>query len=141
MWILDSVANTNGELILRWMFLFAAPQLFESYEAGIFSLLHLLTAFSALAVTNGLAGILTVKVKSMNDIYWNLYGRILSFFGHILSVTITGLQIWTGFIVANLVTSMFARHSSLPIFAAFTITGIFLLGAINSAFTTIKDLR
>lgn len=141
MWILDSVANTNGEQILRWMFLFAAPKLFESYENGVFSLLHLLTAFSALAVANGLAAMLSIKVKAMSDSLWQMYGRVLSFFGHILSVTITGLQIWAGFIVANLVTSMFARHSSVPIFAAFTITGIFLLGAVNSAFTLVKDLR
>lgn len=141
MWILDSVANTNGEQILRWMFLFAAPKLFESYEAGVFSLLHLLTAFSALAVANAFAAMLTVKVKAMSEGLWLLYGRVLSFLGHILSVTITGLQIWSGFIVANLVTSMFSRHSSVPIFAAFTITGIFLLGAVNSAFSTVKDLR
>ena len=141
MWILDTVANTNGEQILRWMFLFAAPQLFEAYEAGVFSLLHLLTAFSALTVANALASMLTIKVKTLSDSAWLFYGRILSFLGHVLSVAITGLQIWSGFIVANLVTSMFARHSSVQIFAAFTITGIFLLGAVNSAFTAIKDLR
>jgi hypothetical protein len=141
MWILDAVSNTNGEQILRWMFLFAAPQLFQTYEAGVFSLLHLLTAFSALAVANGFGAMLSAKVKTMNDSLWQVYGRMLSFLGHIISVTISGLQIWSGFIVANLVTSMFERHSSVQIFAAFTITGIFLLGAVNSAFTSIQDLR
>lgn len=141
MWLLDGVQNTNGEQILRWMFLFAGPTLFQNYEAGIFSLLHLLTAFSALAVASIFAVALTKKVKSMSDATWATYGRILSFVGHVVSVAITAMQIWSGFIISTLMMSMFSRNSSVSVFAAFTITGIFLLGAVNSAFTDIKNLR
>lgn len=141
MWILDGVQNTNGEQILRWMFLFAGPTLFQNYEAGIFSLLHLLTAFSALAVANTFAVALTKKVKSMTDTTWQVYGRLLSFVGHVVSVAITAMQIWSGFIISTLMMSMFSRNSSVSVFAAFTVTGIFLLGAVNSAFTEIKSLR
>jgi hypothetical protein len=70
-----------------------------------------------------------------------VFGRLASFAGDIVLNIEAGLQIWTGFIMASIVTSMFANHNSLLIFSLFTIAGIFIMGVFNAALPPLKDLR
>lgn len=141
MWILENVNRDTAQNVLRWTFLFAAPVLFNNFDESVFSFIELLIAVSFLWLTITICTSLTNVSQSMPAATWETWGRLLSFLGHILLNAMLVLQIWLGFIISNLVTSMYKQHSSILVFTIFAISCVFVLAVCDTLLYEPKKLR
>lgn len=143
MWFFDTHKYEHGEQIVRWTFLFAAPEIFRNFQSVNFSFLHLLIGFILIVVLtllgNGLSFI--VKMEAMNTKNWSLYGRLIQFAAKIIYNLIVATQIWTGFVLAKFFVEVFEQNNDLYVFSIFVIALIAFLAVITSALPKVNELR
>lgn len=143
MWFFSEHNSDHGEQILRWTFLFAAPNLFKQIEISTFSFLHLFVGILLLVfvtiVKEGLTKLASKEVLNNNQ--WEKYGRLIDFIAQIVYNVMIATQIWTGLVLANIIEKIFNKHNDMLIFSGFSIGLIFFLAVLRTITTPIKKLR
>ena len=141
MWYFATHTRENGEELLRWAFLFAAPRLFQSYENSEFSLLHLFIGGILLTLFSSGQELLNTWVKDISPPAWAVYGRLLTFLGHLIFNCRIASQIWLGLVISKIISDMFNYHNDLSIFWAFTGTLILISSVFRCTVENVESLR
>lgn len=141
MWIFALNGDSASEEIIKWTFLFAAPIALQSIEEGSFSIIHVFAALTALAISTVLKELLNNLASALSNENWMIYGRLIHFTAFLLLNTILAIRIWTGFVLASVLTSMYMSHHSLTAFIFFIISLVCLSGGLVSIFAPVMTLR
>lgn len=144
MWVLTDVTGEEPFLIFRWMFLFAAPHIFEIFSSVAFqgmSFIYLFASLTALLISSLLGSQLTQFVTTLNTDLWAKYGKMLSFAGHVILITHILIQVWVGFVLADIFKTFFSQTSNILSFYGFTLIVVFLCCALKTAYTDVAMLR
>lgn len=142
MWFFSEHNSDHGEQILRWTFLFAAPNLFKQIEITSFSFLHFFVGILLLTFVSILELFLTKLTKEiLKETEWKKYGRVVYFCAQIIYNVMIASQIWIGLVLANIIEKIFNKHNDMLIFSGFSIALIFFLAVLRTTTTPIENLR
>ncbi len=143
MWLFANHEYDHGGQILRWTFLFAAPIIFEKYDSDIISFVHLFIGVAVLTFVTLVANFLTYLTRKdiLNEQVWAVYGRTINFLAVLMYNSMIATQIWTGYVISNLIMDIFSQHNSILVLGLFTAALIFLLGVIQSTTDAVENLR
>jgi hypothetical protein len=140
MWVF-ALNDSASEEIIKWTFLFAAPIVLKSIEEGSFSIIYVFAALTALAISTVLKELVNSLASNLSTENWVLYGRLVHFTGFLLLNTILAIRIWTGFVLARVLTTMYLSHLSITAFIFFIVTIVCLSGGLVSVFSPVMTLR
>ena len=141
MWFFENHALNNSEQIIRWAFLFAAPTLFDNFENTDFSSLHLFIGILLLTFFYYCKNYVCYLKSTLEPSSWNSYGRLITFWAHVIFNCNVASQIWTGLVISKIVSGMFQYHNSLQVFWSFAVTLIFGLSVLQSSANDVTNLR
>lgn len=143
MWFFEKHDLDNGEQVIRWAFLFAAPTLFNNFESTEFTVLHLFIGIILLVFFSFVKQYLSYLKNEnvMDNESWLYYGRIITFFAHIVFNCNVASQIWTGLVISKIVSSMFEYHNNLSVFWSFAISLVLFLSVFQSTMYSVNTLR